>query len=238
MDMSLSKLQEMVKVREAWLAAVHGVTKSRTWMSNSTTMESRKKSPRATHNSPQSASRPAVSCPLHHMLSTFPALWPRTLPPPTSILARLLRSSLLLPSYWQQAFSVAQMVKNLPATRETQVQSLGQEDPLEKGMATHSYSPWDRKESDAVEWPTLTDNTLLELQSHLPHHQKRTRKTNLGFCGSKSTTHLVFPNQGMKSRYSKTLFSVQKAQVQCGDTEKGINTPSSVRLIIHSSNKY
>ena len=30
MDMSLSKLQEMVKVREAWLAAVHGVTKSRT----------------------------------------------------------------------------------------------------------------------------------------------------------------------------------------------------------------
>ena len=29
MDMSLSKLQEMVKVREAWRAAVHGVTKSR-----------------------------------------------------------------------------------------------------------------------------------------------------------------------------------------------------------------
>ena len=30
------------------------------------------------------------------------------------------------------------MVKNLPALQETQVQSLGQEDPLEKGMATHS----------------------------------------------------------------------------------------------------
>ena len=30
------------------------------------------------------------------------------------------------------------MVKNLPAIKETQVQSLGQEDPLEKGMATHS----------------------------------------------------------------------------------------------------
>ena len=33
---------------------------------------------------------------------------------------------------------VAQMVKNLPAIQETQVQSLSQEDPLEKGMATHS----------------------------------------------------------------------------------------------------
>ena len=33
---------------------------------------------------------------------------------------------------------VAQMVKNLPAMQETQVGSLGQEDLLEKGMATHS----------------------------------------------------------------------------------------------------
>ena len=33
---------------------------------------------------------------------------------------------------------VAQTVKNLPAVQETWVQSLGQEDPLEKGMATHS----------------------------------------------------------------------------------------------------
>jgi len=33
---------------------------------------------------------------------------------------------------------VAQMVKRLPAMRETGVQSLGQEDPLEKEMATHS----------------------------------------------------------------------------------------------------
>ena len=30
------------------------------------------------------------------------------------------------------------MVKNLPAVQETQVQSLGREDPLEEGMATHS----------------------------------------------------------------------------------------------------
>ena len=33
---------------------------------------------------------------------------------------------------------MAQMVKNLPAMQETQVQYLGWEDPLEKGMATHS----------------------------------------------------------------------------------------------------
>ena len=34
MDMSLSKLQEMVKDREAWRAAVHRVTKSQTQLSN------------------------------------------------------------------------------------------------------------------------------------------------------------------------------------------------------------
>ena len=33
---------------------------------------------------------------------------------------------------------VAQTVKNLPALQDAQVQSLSQEDPLEKGMATHS----------------------------------------------------------------------------------------------------
>ena len=33
---------------------------------------------------------------------------------------------------------VAQLVKNLPAVQETQVQSLGQKDPLEKEVATHS----------------------------------------------------------------------------------------------------
>ena len=38
--------------------------------------------------------------------------------------------------FW--ASLVAQTVKNLPAMRETWVQSLGLEDPLQEGMATHS----------------------------------------------------------------------------------------------------
>ena len=37
-----------------------------------------------------------------------------------------------------RASLVSQMVKNLPAMQDTQVQSLGWVDPLEKGMATHS----------------------------------------------------------------------------------------------------
>ena len=36
---------------------------------------------------------------------------------------------------------MAQMVNNLPAVQETLVWSLGWEDPLEKGMATHSSIP-------------------------------------------------------------------------------------------------
>ena len=53
------------------------------------------------------------------------------------------------------------MVKNLPTMQESWVQSLGWEDPLEKGMATHSsilawriswtVYPWGLKESDTTE---------------------------------------------------------------------------------------
>ena len=71
---------------------------------------------------------------------------------------------------------VAQKLKRLPAMREAWVQSLGQEDPLEKEMATHSsilawripwtenlvgYSPWGCKESDTTE----------QLHFHFPSKQ-------------------------------------------------------------------
>ena len=60
------------------------------------------------------------------------------------------------PLQYSWASLVVQVVKNLPATRETWVRSLGWEDPLEKGKATHSSivawripwtvdSPWGRK---------------------------------------------------------------------------------------------
>ena len=56
---------------------------------------------------------------------------------------------------------IVQLVKNPPAMQETLVRFLGQEDSLEKGMATHSsiqawrihglYSPWGRKKLDTTE---------------------------------------------------------------------------------------
>ena len=42
------------------------------------------------------------------------------------------------PLQYSWVFLVAQMVKNPPTMQETWVQSLGREDPLEKGTATHS----------------------------------------------------------------------------------------------------
>ena len=65
------------------------------------------------------------------------------------------------------------MVKSLPTTRETWVRSLGQEDPLEKEMATHSwkthgwrslvgYSPWGRKDTTEQIHFSFRDRDILD----------------------------------------------------------------------------
>ena len=57
----------------------------------------------------------------------------------------------------QRASLVAQLVKNQPAMQETQVRSLGQEDPLEREMATHSSIlaweiPWTEEPGGLQSW--------------------------------------------------------------------------------------
>ena len=84
------------------------------------------------------------------------------------------------PLQYSQASLVAQLVRNLPAMRETWVRFLGREDPMEKGKAARSifwpgefqglHSSWGRKESDTTEQlslftftPRLADNTCQDL---------------------------------------------------------------------------
>ena len=62
----------------------------------------------------------------------------------------------------QVASLVTQMVKSLPEMQETQVQSLGQEDPLEKGMATHSsILAW------RIPWPVEPGGLLTHRDTHI-----------------------------------------------------------------------
>ena len=92
------------------------------------------------------------------------------------------------------ARDLAQLVKNPPAMRETWVQSLGWEDPLEKGTATQSsiltwrihglYSPWGCKESDTTErlsqgsvWSFVF---LDEFFPHLPPQWQRVGGAGVG----------------------------------------------------------
>ena len=64
--------------------------------------------------------------------------WPRDHVSPFHVFPLLRRTPVWLNPLTPKASLGAQKVKNPPAMQETQVRSLGQEDPLEKGMATHS----------------------------------------------------------------------------------------------------
>ena len=80
-------------------------------------------------------------------------------------------------SWWHQASLVAQMVKNPPAMQETQVRSLGREDPLEWAWkpipvfwpgeshdqrSLAGYSPWGHKESDTTEHNLFGNDPALQ----------------------------------------------------------------------------
>ena len=63
---------------------------------------------------------------------------------------------------------MAQMIKNLPAVQKTQVPSLHQEDPLEKGEAIHSFqyscleNPWTEEPGGKTQVPSLHQEDPLE----------------------------------------------------------------------------
>ena len=100
---------------------------------------------------------------------------------------RLKREGICVSLWLIQTSLVAQMVKCQPTMRKTRVQSLGWEDPLEKGMATHSstlawkipqmeehsrlYSPWGCRESDTTERLHFTSSWLI----HIVVQQKPTQ---------------------------------------------------------------
>ena len=100
---------------------------------------------------------------------------------------------------------VAQTVKNVPAMQETQVRSLGWEDPLEEEMATHSsILAWRIPQTEApgrlqsMESPTgghdwaANYEKLLKCFPKLPHHFAFPPAKNESCCFSKSSSALSY----------------------------------------------
>ena len=119
--------------------------------------------------------------------------------------------------FW--ASLVAQLVKNLPAMQEIQVWSLGREDPLEKGMATHSrilagksygqrslagYSPWGHKELDMTE-RLSTNHTNNNLYGKIIW-----KRMNVCIYITESLCHTLETNTNCKS----TILWLKKKQKQ------------------------
>ena len=82
-----------------------------------------------------------------------------------------------------RGFSGGSVVKKLPAMQETRVRSLGQEDPLEKGMATHSgilawRIPWTEKPGGLQSMGSQSQTRLKQLGSN----SKLTKLYPLNMC--------------------------------------------------------
>ena len=80
------------------------------------------------------------------------------------------KSQTQLSDFQFAASLVAQLVKRLPAMQETWVRSLDREDPLEKGMATHSSIlawriPWTEEPGATNSWSNTTEQLTLSLCS-------------------------------------------------------------------------
>ena len=130
--------------RGAWQAAVHGITKSQMWLGNEaqTIYEG----------------NPLTSiCQMgREMLELSPGL----VAPESTIFVCAPAPHL--------AFLVAQTVKSPPVMRKIQVRSLGWEDPLEKGMATHcSILAWGILMDRSVWWTTA--HAVVKIQNWVTH---------------------------------------------------------------------
>ena len=135
MDMSLGELRALVINREAWCAAVHGVTKSRTQLSDWTELN-------------WGSVTFTWLCPKNKLYTRDG--WILIYVSYISIIDFIFKEQQLskgISNLQRHIYAggtgkwgslVAQTKKNLPAMQETQVWSLGWEVPLEKEMATHS----------------------------------------------------------------------------------------------------
>ena len=104
------------------------------------------------------------------------------------------RRSLLCPLL----LSLAQMVKNLPALQETQVQSLGREDLLEKGMAAHS---------SILAWRIPLTEEPGELQSMGHRRVRHDRATNTDTLSMALRSLAVFISRKCRCKSSDCLLS-------------------------------
>ena len=113
------------------------------------------------------------------------------------------------------------MVKNLPAMQETRVQSLGQEDPLEKEMATRSSIlawriPW-TEEPDRLHGVTRVRHDSVTKPPPIAQVTQKRRMAPVlgsgGFSGSVRQTALGLPVTGGILSWSRKTLSVNPGDV-------------------------